>query len=211
MLIINIEYTYKKRVSLKQKGSIMRVPKLNQTGASHLIVPVILVAIITLVGVKVLTTSHADQINLTTSNSNSLTYGNNVAWQGPLNSSASSSQVSQSSVPYTLIGYQQVVLLGSGQSVSYIGLPTNGGFPNNVQTCYDVYVRQPKSGTVTATIEIANKNNVATYKLSSTTNDNLRRICVNPGTGANPGYNIKNATPINQNITIEVLDEQLRW
>lgn len=186
----------------------MKLSKLNQKGASHIILPILAVVVVALIGVKVLTASHADQINLTTSATSTELFGNNVAWEGPLNSNSPSSQIVQSSVPYTILGYQTVSLLAPGQSISYIN-----GIKGNVQNCYDVYVRQPKSSTVsvTATISIANNNNTASFNLSSTTSDNLRRICVNPGTGTNPGYNIKNTTPINQNTNIEVADEQLRW
>lgn len=179
--------------------------RLNQRGASHFILPVLAMAVVALVGVKVLTASHADQVSLTTSTTNSLSFGNNIAVEGPLNSS--DPRVVQSSVPYTIMGYQQVSVLGPGQSLSYIN-----GIKGNVQNCYDVYVQKPISGTVTATIDVANSNNTATYKLASTTGNNLRVICVNPGTGTDPGYNIKNASPLTQPIiNVEVVSETLRW
>lgn len=180
----------------------MKITKLNQHGSLHYVVPLAVIVLVGLVGARLLTQSHADTVTLTTDATTTL--GNNMAVLGPQNTTGV--QVAQSSVPYTLMGYQKVNLLGSGQSLSY----TNG-IKGDVQACFGVYVQQPKAGTAVATLQFANNNNVKTVTLKSDNTNNVHEFCVMPGTTTNPGFAVKNATPVQQNVTVEVLNEMLRW
>ncbi|HET7320791.1 MAG TPA: hypothetical protein VFI84_04405 [Candidatus Saccharimonadales bacterium] len=171
----------------------MKLRKLNQLGVAHYILPALVVISVGAVGVAVLKESHAATTGVTNSAVLDSTY-------------AQGASAAQSSVPYSFVGYKTVNYLAPGQALSY-----TQGIKGNVTACYEVYVSQPKSGTATATVEFANNNNYLTTNLSSSTTSNLQEVCVSPGRKANPGFSVKNLTPLTQNTNIEVYQATLKW
>lgn len=189
----------------------MKIYKLNQAGISHFLVPALIVAIVALVGVRVMTASHADSntsnatVALVASTDATSATSKNVAILGAANTPSGTTS-SQSSVPYSFIGYQTVNVLGAGQSLSY-----NDGIKGNVKSCFEVYVQQPKTGTAKVPVEFANNNNTVTKTLSSTDTDNLQQVCVAPGSSSNPGFDVENLSTQQQNVAIEVYQDVLTW
>jgi len=171
----------------------MELRKLNQNGITHFILPALAAVSIGLVGALVLQYSHAAPTGITNS-----AIMNSASAQG--------GTVGQSSVPYSFIGSQTVNYLGSGQALTY-----TQGVKGDVTACYEVYVSQPKAGTATATVEFANNNNYVTVNLSSTATNNLQEVCVAPGKKVNPGFSVKNLTPVQTNTNIEVAQVTLKW
>lgn len=183
----------------------MKIYKLNQYGVAHYLVPAMVMLLVAVVGVRVITNSHAQTppTNFVTNTANTGT-STNVAVLGAQNAQ-SGADSAMSSVPYSFIGSQTVDFLAPGQTLAY-----NNGLKGNEVSCYLVYVDQPKSGTATATVEFANNNNTLTTNLSSTTSNNLQQVCVNPGRGSNPGFEVKNLTSTQQNTNIEVYEDIIR-
>lgn len=153
----------------------MKIRKLNQAGMSHYLLPVLVMALVAVVGIRVLSGSHADTpttLTLSASVDASSSTSKNVAILGAANT-RSGTVNAQSSVPYSFIGTQTVTVLGAGQSLTY-----NDGIKGKVKSCYEVFVQQPKSGTATVPVEFATNDNSVTKTLSSTTSDNLQQVCV---------------------------------
>lgn len=184
----------------------MKIHRLNQAGFSHYLLPVLVVVIVGLIGARVITASHAaGPTTLTfTPAAATPTTSRHVAILGPSNTVGG--QAAQSSVPYSFIGYQTVNYLGPGQSLTY-----NQGVKGNEKSCYELYVEPPQTGTATATVEFANNNNYEMLTLTSNPTDNLQQVCVPAGTLTNPGFNVENQTPSQQNTTIEVFEDVMSW
>lgn len=283
----------------------MNLKKLNQSGISHYILPLVVVVVIALIGVKVLTGTHADQASLASLTSpscsvtglpSSVTDGLEVTPQvavrnptllpftttvsgatsqevgttglkgagfsstvrvparstatvnvpatfaqrgyqvyvsatssspsfscngtsGPVVdqavmnfSEANTSLAANSSVPFTLLGYQTVDVLQPGQALTY-----NYGLKGDITSCYLVYVepQQSKAGSTPAdaSLQIASNNNTETVGLESSTTNSLEQVCVGPGSSTNPGFSVKNvSTPgAVSGPTVEVYEDIITY
>jgi hypothetical protein len=182
---------------------------LNQSGVAHYILPVIVVLAVAVIGFKVIAASHADPQTVNVVNADTTASGTATKNIAILDSTqaALGAVASQSSVPYSFIGTQTVNSLPAGGAT----LTYSQGVKGNETSCYEVYVSQPKSGVATATVEFANNNNTVTKVLKSNNFDNLQEVCVAPGTGTNPGFDVQNQTPSAQNTNIEVYRDIISW
>jgi|SRR5579884_961476 len=179
--------------------------KLNQKGISHYIVPLAIIVLVAISGVGYLVASHADSVNTSTTSTTIPTVHNHVVIFGPQDVTNQALN-GGSTIPLEFIGSPTVSYVGAGQTMTY-----GNGIKANIKECYQVFVIPPKSGTATATVEFASQTNTKTVYLNSNDYGILNQVCVDPGTQANPGFNVKNLSSVQQNITVAVYEDIVSW
>jgi len=186
----------------------MRLHKLNQEGISHYLVPALVVAIVALVGVKVLAGSHADSPTAVTSSTTTTPASNKYADFFNYTNAVAAPGVSVAGSQVQIIGSQDVVYLKSGSQLTFSESNTVAGSTS----CYYVNV-VPVHGetTETAKVEFTSVSNSITKNLTYNPNngDNFEQVCVGSSDKAHLDFNVANLSTTGPDVV--VYQETMSW
>jgi hypothetical protein len=182
--------------------------KLNQHGIAHWILPLVVVAVIAVIGVVVLKGSHADAPVITNTSSAYTTSLKTVEFFNSSNAVITPG-VSVVPAPVDNLGNQNVLEVESGSQLTFNGSNLTGA---GTTACYFVQVVPVKGETTeTAKVEFTSPTKSVTKNLtySSTQTDNFTEVCVGSGGQTNKGFNVANLTPTGPDLS--VYQEILSW
>ncbi len=178
----------------------MKLTKLNQAGFAHYVMPLLVVAVIVLIGIRVLTGSHADNVtptaNLSVSNTASTSMSSTILNYS--NVLLDSSSAGLQNIPYNIdnIGSQTVVQVAPSQKLSF----GTGGKVIIKNICYYFKVAATDPTNTTAIVQFVAYNNTVTKTLTdNTAQTGLDMVCVNESTTSTKSftYNIYNKSASN--------------
>lgn len=171
----------------------MKFHRLNQTGLAHYILPALVVVAIGLIGVRVLTASHADSPTVKITNTSSTSTTSSFYQILNYASAAQTTGVTQVSAQIQSLGAQTVDQLSPGAQLDLLAY----GKTSISSECYYFQVLPLKGGGATATIAFGGigASKTVNFTYNATYASFLQSFCVPTGKGATPSYNVENLSP----------------
>jgi hypothetical protein len=185
----------------------MKTKKMNQEGITHYLLPVLFVLIIAVIGVRLLTASHAaTPADITAASSPNVTKSK-VEFI-PADTANRSTGITLSSATVSQVGVQMVAQVAPNAQLTF----PKGIVGTGDTACYFVQAQPLKGGGSTATIEFNSTSYSVNKNIAYDLNNpgTFSEVCVQPGQQANKGFSLANLSP-STGPDVLVYEEVLSW